>query len=166
MKLPYNKPMITQFFANRVHPGIDTIPAGTGCWAGISEAKKREQNFKRANTDICSCLPGTLVFADWILNSGNTIIIDSHDLEGNKWRFVYAHLSAMYFVDIDTPIEEGQAIGRMGNSGMQCDEHLHLTVVKNPKYSPVDCYQDNVIDPMEIFGKTFNQSEGVWELTI
>jgi len=167
MTLPHYKPVFIRGLSEN-HVGLDTIPASTGHWQGMTREQKDAQNEKRLKFDIQSMLHGACVFAGVMAGAGNTVIVDSYD-GNNYFRFAYAHLNEL-FVKENEYIAEGQALGKMGFSGVDVDNiHLHLTVVKNPEFldNPIKVFQDSgIIDPMLFFSKKWNAKEGAYILEI
>jgi len=74
------------------------------------------------NTPIKSIMAGVVISGDWTANMGNTIYIQHQ----KNVVSVYKHLSAS-LVKTGDPVNTGQAIGIIGNSGdMTTGPHLHF----------------------------------------
>jgi murein DD-endopeptidase MepM/ murein hydrolase activator NlpD len=81
--------------------------------------------------DVKSAAAGTVAFAGVQNGYGNTVIVDHAD--GRQTR--YAHLSRE-LVRAGDVVEEGQILGKSGNSGRSTGPHLHFEVLVNGR--PVD----------------------------
>lgn len=167
MKLPHKRPMFVRGLSAN-HPGIDTVPAGTGHWQGATRKQKDRQNKLRSNIDIVSMFEGEVVFAGYMAGAGKTVVVHS-EIADMDYYFLYAHL-AETFVYPGEIIEEGRVIGKMGYSGLtgptaKDNIHLHLTVCCNPECAVTAMFHDkSVVDPMMFFEKKWNNREGAFEL--
>jgi len=166
MILFHHKPVITSHYGMRngqFHPGVDTIPAGSGFYPGISEHNKVLQIDKRLNTPVIAVGDGKVVFHGVLSGAGLTMVIDY-----DNYRFVYAHLSIGKKPSIiaGDAVKRNDVIGFMGCSGLASSEHthLHLTIIENPKSDNNFFYDENVINPLKVYGEIFNSSEGVYEV--
>ncbi|BBF44829.1 membrane proteins related to metalloendopeptidases [Lachnospiraceae bacterium KM106-2] len=95
--------------ASSYHQGID-IGAGSGA-------------------TIVAANSGTVVKASYSSGAGNYIMI-SH---GNGLYTVYMHCSKL-LVSSGQTVSKGQAIGKVGSTGVSTGPHLHFAVMKNGKY--------------------------------
>ncbi len=184
MNLPFEKPLLTSPFGNRIvngktefHPGIDLIPAGSGLWiengqlCGGDKAKITQQIQKRLNTSIVSCFDGVVSFSGELSGGGYTVIIDSViniDEYGIPIRIGYSHLQPNLQVYQGDNISEGQIIGFMGYSGVVYEQtHLHLGVSIDPQFEARFVFQDNQKDPLQtIFRYQWNTQEGCNEIIL
>ena len=81
--------------------------------------------------DVKAAAEGTVSFAGIQGSYGHTVVIDHAD--GRQTR--YAHLSAP-LVQAGDAVQEGQIVGKSGNSGRSTGPHLHFEVLVHGK--PVD----------------------------
>ena len=87
------------------------------------------------NAEVKATQKGFVVFAGYIKNYGNTIIL-SHP---NQYFSLYAHLNKN-LVSSKKYVQENQIIGLAGKSGNSDGPHLHFEIWKN----------DNIIDPRNL----------------
>lgn len=96
---------------SRFHAGMD-FPAPTG-------------------TPVYATAPGMIAGAGWCGNYGYCVVID----HGRGYSTLFAHLSAV-LVDSGSLIGSGQAVGRVGTTGLSTGPHLHYEVRQNGR--PLD----------------------------
>lgn len=86
---------------------------------GYDLASVKQSPVPAANT-------GTVVFAAPLTIYGNTVILD----HGLGLQTLYAHLSSIG-VKVGDAVEQGQELGRTGNTGLAIGDHLHFEVLVN-----------------------------------
>lgn len=74
---------------------------------------------------------GTTIFSDWLRGYGNLIIVD----HGNDYYTVYAHAEELFKKKGD-PIESGEVIGTVGESGSTLEPKLYFEIRHHGK--PID----------------------------
>jgi len=81
---------------------------------------------------------GEVLFTGWLKGYGQVIILD----HGGNMTTVYAHLSG---IDVreGQVVEQGAAIGRVGNTGVATGPHLHFEVRINA----------NAVDPLNYLAR-------------
>jgi len=83
---------------------------------------------------IKAAMKGTVLHTDNNPNLGNFIIL-KHD---NGYQTLYAHLSA-YSVKAGDKVEQGQEIGKVGDTGYTTGPHLHFEAFRNGnRVNPLD----------------------------
>ncbi len=110
--IPPVRGFVSQGFKRGVHNGIDIVaPVGT---------------------PIVAAADGTVLYSDWTLDGGYTIII-SH---GFGYYTYYKH-NLRNVVYANQKVTQGQVIGYLGNSGQKSyGPHLHFEIWKDGK--PID----------------------------
>ncbi len=113
-KMPLGDFAVTSEFGIRSHP-ITNKPS---LHAGI--------DLKSANGDdtVRSVKPGKVIVAGYHGSMGNTILI-RHD---RGVETLYGHLDRVFVKEGDK-VEEGTAIGTVGNTGQSTGKHLHFEVL-------------------------------------
>jgi len=82
---------------------------------------------------IKAAMRGTVLNMDHNPNLGNFIILGH-----GEYQSLYAHLSA-YSVKLGDTVEQGQEIGKVGNTGYTTNPHLHFEVFRGGKrINPMD----------------------------
>lgn len=66
---------------------------------------------------------GTVVFSGWLKGYGNLVIVD----HGGDYHSLYAHLANSQ-VDVGTEVEEGEALGQVGDTGSLKGAYLYFEI--------------------------------------
>ena len=74
-------------------------------------------------TPVAAPAPGTVVFAGWQAEYGNTLILD----HGNDITTLYGHLAKLG-VKTDEKVQRGQVVAYTGNTGRSSGPHLHYEI--------------------------------------
>ena len=91
----------------------------------------------RTGDTIKAAMKGTVLHTDNNPNLGNFIIL-KHD---NGYQTLYAHLSA-YSVKAGEKVEQGQEIGKIGDTGYTTGPHLHFEAFRNGnRVNPIDLFK-------------------------
>ena len=114
--IPLKSPLIVGLYGDYRKYIINKNYAGTSYHLGIDLANAK-------NAPITASNPGLVVLSDSLGVHGNTMVID----HGLGISSLYAHMSAMYKKEGDT-INEGDIIGRTGDSGLALGDHLHFGI--------------------------------------
>ncbi|GAC1567039.1 MAG: peptidoglycan DD-metalloendopeptidase family protein [Vulcanimicrobiaceae bacterium] len=72
---------------------------------------------------ITASAPGRVIYAGWEGGYGNTVIID----HGGTASTLYGHCSQL-FVSEGQDVQQGQAIGAVGSTGVSTGPHLHFEI--------------------------------------
>ncbi len=111
---------VTSGYGNRFHPILRRSRLHTGVdMAGAT------------GTTISAAASGTVVYSGRMRGYGNVVVID----HGGGVSTLYAHCSAL-LVNDGARVTQGQAIARVGSTGLSTGPHLHFEVRKNG--SPVN----------------------------
>ena len=114
---PYKNGVLTSRYGSRngrMHRGVDI---------GGSEG-----------SPITAADSGKVVFAGWDDSGyGNMVKID----HGNGYMTLYAHCKEVYVSEGD-PVEKGDVISALGNTGRSTGPHLHFEIVNTKDGSTVD----------------------------
>lgn len=103
--------LITSNFGLRdgsFHDGIDISKSGNSNGEGIIASRG-----------------GTVIMSSFSMTAGNWIVID----HGDGLSSVYMHCSSRE-VNVGAHVEQGQTIGKIGNTGTSTGAHLHFTICK------------------------------------
>lgn len=111
---------ITSPFGYRTHPVLGTTRFHSGLDFGVDYG-----------TPIRAADNGVVIHADWYGGYGNCVIIQ----HSNDLSTLYAHQSELLVKQGDT-VMQGQAVGRVGSTGMSTGPHLHFEVRQGG--TPVD----------------------------
>lgn len=76
-------------------------------------------------TKVNAVSAGTVVFAGWLKGYGNLVIID----HGSNYHSLYAHL-ANAEVEVGNEVEEGEALGEVGDTGSLKGPYLYFEIRK------------------------------------
>ncbi len=76
-----------------------------------------------SGTTVRAAAGGTVIFAGWKRAYGRTLVVD----HGNGTATVYGHCSALLVSNGDS-VRQGQAIARVGSTGVSTGPHLHFEV--------------------------------------
>ncbi len=82
----------------------------------------------KTGAEVRSVFTGLVSMITYLSGYGNTVILD----HGAGYYTVYSHLDE-FFVDPDDPVESGQVIGLVGDSGSLEGAKLHFAVFANQK---------------------------------
>lgn len=82
-----------------------------------------------SGTQIVAAASGKVVTATYSSSAGNYIMI----YHGNSTYTVYMHCSSLD-VSVNDEVEKGQAIGKVGSTGVSTGAHLHFGVSVNGSY--------------------------------
>lgn len=80
-------------------------------------------------TDVYATAPGKVTFADELIVSGNTVVID----HGAGIFSSYSHLNEIG-VEVGDFVEQGATIGKVGSTGYSTGPHLHFGLVASGYY--------------------------------
>lgn len=82
-----------------------------------------------ANAPVEAANRGTVVFAEDLGIYGNCVIVD----HGLGVQSLYAHLSS-FAVRVGDTVEQGQSLGRSGQTGLAGGDHLHFSMLVNGQF--------------------------------
>lgn len=109
---------ITSPFGYRTHPILKTKELHTGIDIGA-----------KSGTTVCAANGGTVIKAGWNNSYGNLLMID----HGGGIVTLYAHNSSLLVKSGDV-VSKGQAVSKVGSTGMSTGPHLHFEVRVNGQY--------------------------------
>ncbi|MEH7350263.1 murein hydrolase activator EnvC family protein [Gottfriedia acidiceleris] len=111
------------FEGGEFHEGVDIASAGS--------------------VPVVAAADGVVIRAYVSSSYGNCVFI-THNIDGQVWTTVYAHL-ASFNVSTGQTVSKGMQIGYMGNSGHSTGQHLHFELHKGEwNYA-----KSNAVDPMK-----------------
>jgi murein DD-endopeptidase MepM/ murein hydrolase activator NlpD len=117
------KGRISSPFGYRIHPILKTKELHTGL--DIAAA---------SGTTVVAANSGTVIKAGWNNSYGNLLMID----HGGGIVTLYAHNSSL-LVKTGDVVSQGQAVSKVGSTGMSTGPHLHFEVRVNGQYkNPMD----------------------------
>ena len=111
---------VTKHFGRVVDPEFQT----TTFRSGVDFAA-------RAGTSVHSVAPGIVRFSGWFRGYGRIVIVD----HGDAFHSISGHLDEI-FVEVGNPVEEGQALGTVGETGSLGGPSLYFELRKGGE--PVD----------------------------
>lgn len=85
----------------------------------------------RAGTSVRSVAPGIVRFSGWFRGYGRIVIVD----HGDAFHSISGHLDEIY-VEVGNPVEEGQALGTVGETGSLGGPSLYFELRRGGE--PVD----------------------------
>ncbi|NMA54945.1 MAG: peptidoglycan DD-metalloendopeptidase family protein [Firmicutes bacterium] len=106
---------ITSYYGYRTHPihGVRKLHTGLDIGAGHGQT-------------VVAAADGTVIMSDWYGGYGQTVVID----HGGGISTLYAHNSAL-LVSVGQTVSQGQAIARVGSTGVSTGPHCHFEVRVN-----------------------------------
>ncbi|MEM8809663.1 MAG: peptidoglycan DD-metalloendopeptidase family protein, partial [Cyanobacteria bacterium P01_G01_bin.38] len=111
---------ITSRFGPRIHPVLGYRRFHAGVDFGASHG-----------TTIIAADSGQVIFSGWYGGYGNAVIVD----HGSGLTSLYGHTSKL-LVSEGQSVQQGQAIAKVGSTGLSTGPHLHFEVRRNG--SPVN----------------------------
>jgi len=114
--------IVTSSFGYRYHPILGVLKSHDGIDIG--------NNLNQENGPIVACESGTVTFAGWNGGYGYYIEID----HGSGIISAYGHMNGVA-VKAGQPVEKGQQIGILGNTGRSTGPHLHFEVRVNGTFT-------------------------------
>ena len=113
--LPYPTAGIVEVgFGKVVNPRFNTVTVQKGIDIRAAEG-----------AEVRTIGTGSVVFAGWLKGYGNLVIVD----HGSNFHSLYAHLSNSQ-VDVGNEVEEGEAIGQVGDTGSLKGSYLYFEIRK------------------------------------
>ena len=127
--LPVQGPIITEFGAQRSYNGGPLV----GHHAGVDFAAPAGRTVVAANR-------GRVALVDEVRLRGKVLVLD----HGLGVFTTYAHLSAVD-VSVNQPVERGQPIAKVGNTGLSTGPHLHWELwVRGANVNPLEWTERDV----------------------
>ncbi|WP_419096459.1 murein hydrolase activator EnvC family protein [Ureibacillus endophyticus] len=109
-------------------PTNGTLTSGYG-WRNLGYGPEFHYGIDLANstgTPIVAAAGGVVVYAGPLSSYGNVVIL-THNMDGDIYTTVYAHLDS-YSVSVGQTVGKGVQIARMGTTGRSTGPHLHFEV--------------------------------------
>lgn len=95
-----------------------------------------------ANVSILAANHGIVIHADYLGIYGNCVVID----HGMGLQSLYAHLSSID-VQVGDAVEQNQAIGQSGSTGLAGGDHLHFTMLLSGRpVTPMEWWDSHWIE--------------------
>lgn len=85
---------------------------------------------RTGNVPIVSVADGVVMRSYYSTSYGNCVFIE-HDIRGQKYESVYAHMAYFPLVRVGQKVKKGQVIGYMGETGDADGPHLHFELYKD-----------------------------------
>jgi hypothetical protein len=111
-------PFVSSNYGYRVHPITGVKDLHRGIDIGLPEG-----------TEIHAGITGTVTVSAYDSGYGNYIVIKNAD--GIEMK--YAHCHTLYYT-VGQPVEKGDVIATVGNTGSSTGAHLHMEILKNGVY--------------------------------
>lgn len=99
-----------------------------GCYVdskGIAHNGIDLGNRGNTSTPVLASASGIVTRSGWHHAYGNHLMI-THNINGQIYTTVYAHLHTTPYVSVGTVVSQGQQVGTMGNTGNSFGAHLHF----------------------------------------
>jgi len=123
-----------------IYPVSGRITSGYGWREDPVKPRPGEMRFHKAvdiagkmGDPVKAAMQGTVLYCDNNPNLGNFIVLNH-----GEYQTLYAHLSA-YSVKAGEKVNQGQEIGKIGDTGYTTGPHLHLEAFRNGnRVNPLD----------------------------
>lgn len=114
-QLPFpTKGVVEVGFGKVVNPRFNTVTVQKGIDLRAAEG-----------SEVVSVAQGTVVYSGWLKGYGTLVIID----HGGSYHSLYAHLAESQ-VEVGNAVEEGEAIGTVGDTGSLKGPYLYFEIRK------------------------------------
>jgi len=123
---------------NQNIPDLNPVNGNYKLSQGYSKEHKALDFAASEGTEVLASATGKISSVKFDKYFGHMIIIEHN----SEYKTLYAHLSKV-FVKEGAPVEKGDVIGFVGNSGNSTAAHLHFEIMKREKY----------LDPAKILKK-------------
>lgn len=137
MKDYFQSPVNNSWVNFAGHPNGDAMDLG---W---------RTGLKNFNQDIFAMADGVVVWAGWLDDGGNAVVI-KHDYKDGKDAWVgLMHFKNPAIVKVGDRVKRGQKVGNMGNTGTSAGEHVHVRISLVPKGSSFnwDLFNNTRVNP-------------------
>ncbi|WP_241655851.1 murein hydrolase activator EnvC family protein [Halobacillus litoralis] len=113
---PANASTSSEYNPNRIHPitGKRSLHSGIDLSGG-------------GTIPIRAAADGTVIRANYSSSYGNVVFI-THQINGQTFTTVYAHMRSTPAVSAGQSISEGDFLGNMGSTGASTGQHLHFEI--------------------------------------
>ena len=81
-------------------------------------------------TIIPAAALGTVYFVNPLSSYGNTVVL-KHNIDGQIFYTLYAHLQSLPKLVVGQVVEAGQSVGPVGTTGKSSGPHLHFEVIQD-----------------------------------